>query len=429
MNARFEAMRAQWIASLVAGLLVTFFQVSARAETTVRWLHIEQNPQILETWTQIARDYEAQHPDVTIDMQFLENEAFKTKLTTLLQSEDRPHIFYSWGGGVLQAQIEAGVLRDVTDHMRGDWEAGLSPAAVNAFSYDGDVYGAPMLVSQVGFWYNKDLFAQAGLDADAIVEWDDLLAAVQTLKDAGITPIAAGGADKWPLHFYYTLLAIRLGGAEGFAAAMAGENGGFESDVYVRSGELYLQLTEMEPFQRGYLAAKYQEAAGVFGNGDAAMHLMGNWDYNTMKTNSVSGEGIPDDRLGWFDFPQIPDQAGRPTDTLGGINGWIFSAGAPDEAVDFMRVFLSQENQRMMGREGFFIPVAKGASSDIQNPFFKAVADNITASQYHQIFYDQMLGPDVGRVVNDVSQDLASGVVTPEEAAEQIQQAYEDANY
>ena len=62
-------------------------------------------------------------------------------------------------------------------------------------------------------------------------------------------------------------------------------------------------------------------------------------------------------------------------------------------------------------------------------PFFKAVAENIAASQYHQIFYDQMLGPDVGRVVNDVSQDLASGVITPEEAAEQVQQAYEDATF
>ena len=136
MSARLDALKAQWIASLVAGLLVVVFQVSARAETVVRWLHIEQNPQILETWTQIARDYEAQHPDVTIDMQFLENEAFKTKLTTLLQSDDRPHIFYSWGGGVLQAQIEAGVLRTVTDHMRGEWEESLSPAAVNAFTQD-----------------------------------------------------------------------------------------------------------------------------------------------------------------------------------------------------------------------------------------------------------------------------------------------------
>ena len=131
---------------------------------------------------QVVADYEAAHPDVTIEMQFLENEAFKAKLTTLLQSDARPDIFYSWGGGVLKVQIEAGVLRDIDDLMRGEWEETLSPAAVNAFTYDGKVYGTPHLVSQVGFWYNKALFAKAGLNADDIKTWDDLLGAVQKLK-------------------------------------------------------------------------------------------------------------------------------------------------------------------------------------------------------------------------------------------------------
>ena len=38
-----------------------------------------------------------------------------------------------------------------------------------------------------------------------IKTWDDLLAAVKKLKAAGITPLVVGGADKWPLHFYWTL--------------------------------------------------------------------------------------------------------------------------------------------------------------------------------------------------------------------------------
>ena len=112
------------------------------------------------------------------------------------------------------------------------------------------------------------------------------------------------------------------------------------------------------------------------------MQLQGNWDYNTHRTNSVSKEGIPDDNLGWFPFPVVEGGAGQPTDTLGGINGWIFSKDASDEAVDFMRHFVSPENQRMMGREGFFIPVAKGAAGDMKNPFFRQISENITASEY-----------------------------------------------
>lgn len=417
-------MRKHLAVSLAAAAMFT--AGAAAAETTVKWLHIEAVPANRAIWEQVARDYEALNPDVTVEMQFLENEAFKAKLTTILQSDDRPDIFYSWGGGVFEAQVEAGVLRDIDDIMQGEWADSLSPAAVNAFTHDGKAYGAPMLVSQVGFWYNKELFAQAGVDAEAIQTWDDLLGAVQTFKDADITPIAAGGADKWPLHFYWTHLAIRLGGKAGFDAAVNGE--GFEGDTFVKAGELYNQLNELEPYQRGFLANTYPEAAGFFGDGKAAMHFMGNWDYNVQRSNSVSKEGIADDNLGWFPFPAVDGGVGEPTDTLGGINGWIFSKGASDEAVDFMRYFTNQENQRLMGREGLFIPVAKGADGEMANPFFQRISKNIAASNYHQIFYDQMLGPDVGRVVNDISADLAAGVITPEEAAETVHEAWEFEN-
>ena len=52
-----------------------------------------------------------------------------------------------------------------------------------------------------------------------------------------------------------------------------------------------------------------------------------------------------------------------------------------------------------------------------EEPFFKGNAEP-GASQYHQIFLDQMLGPSVGRVVNDVSTDIAAGNMTPKDAAQ-----------
>ena len=64
------------------------------------------------------------------------------------------------------------MLRDIDGLMRGEWEETLSAAAVNAFTYDGKAYGTPHLVSQVGFWYNKDLFAQAGVNAGDIKIWE-----------------------------------------------------------------------------------------------------------------------------------------------------------------------------------------------------------------------------------------------------------------
>ncbi len=407
-----------------AGFAATGLTTAAQAQTTVKWLHIEANPEIAEYYEEQARAFEAEHPGVTVELQFLENEAFKAKLPTILQSDEKPHIFYSWGGGVFHAQAQAGVLADITEYMDGDWASTLSPAGVDAFTYDGVVHGAPMLVSQVGFFYNKALFAEAGVNADEIATWDDLLAAVQALKDAGITPIAAGGADKWPLHFYWTHLAIRLGGKAGFEAATSGEGDGFENEIFVQSGELFEQLVELDPFQDGFLAFTYPQAAGYFGDGNAAMHLMGNWDYNTARSNSASGEGLSDDEMGWFAFPAVPGGAGEPTDTLGGINGWLITEGAPEEAIMFVRHFVSPEVQAEMGSRGYLIPVANGAAEGLTNPFFAQVAENIGNSNYHQIFYDQMLGPSVGRVVNDVSTDLAAGAISAQEAAELVQEAW-----
>src|SRR6516165_9037135 len=101
---------------------------AATADTTVKWLHIEANPAQVKIWEEVARAYEAVHPGVRIEMQFLENEAYKAKLPTILQSKDRPNIIYSWAGGVLKAQIEAGVLDDITDQVAG-YRDSLTPAA------------------------------------------------------------------------------------------------------------------------------------------------------------------------------------------------------------------------------------------------------------------------------------------------------------
>ena len=87
---------------------------AAQAAVTVRWLHIEQNTDVAAFYADMARRFEAARPGVKVELQYLENESFKKKLTTLLQSPDRPHIVYSWAGGVLREQVKAGVIQDIT---------------------------------------------------------------------------------------------------------------------------------------------------------------------------------------------------------------------------------------------------------------------------------------------------------------------------
>lgn len=400
---------------------------AALAQTTVKWLHIEANPAQVKIWEEVARDFEAKNPGVKVEMQYLENEAYKAKAPTLLQSKDRPHIIYSWAGGVLRSQVEAGVLEDITAQVQ-DVKESISASAVAAFTVDGKIYGLPHTVSQVGFMANKELLGKAGVDPAGVKTWDDLLEATKKLKAAGITPIAVGGADKWPVHFYWTHLAGRIGGKPAFQAALKGENGGFEAETFQKAGELFKQLIDLQPFQNGFLGFKSQQAIGHFGDGRAAMILAISSFYHTQKVFAADKVGISDDKLAWIDFPTVPGGKGAATDTLGGINGWIITKGAPKEAVNFVKHFISPDVQKRLAGGNFLIPTVKGAEVGLGSAFMRNIAQNIARSNYHQNFWDQDLGPSVGRVVNDATTELAGGTMAPKQVAKAIQDAFKQGN-
>jgi raffinose/stachyose/melibiose transport system substrate-binding protein len=419
-------MRILKRAAVAATVLLLTAGVAA-AQTTIKWLHLEVNPNQVKIWEEVARDFEAKNPGVKIEMQFLENEAYKAKLPSMLQSKDRPHIIYSWSGGVLKSQIEAGVLEDITAPMAG-YKDNLAPAAVSAFTLDGKIYGIPFAQSQTGFFYNKELMAKAGLDGARIKTWDDLLDAVKKLKAAGITPLMVGGADKWPIHFYWTNLAVRIGGKPAFDAALRGENGGFEGETFIKAGQTFKQLVDLEPFQNGFLGFKNPQALGAFGDGKAAMTLAISTAYAQQRSLSADKKGISDENLGWFDFPVVAGGKGDPSDTLGGINGWLVTKDAPKETVAFVKSFVSLEVQKRLAAGGFLVPVYKGADEGLASPLIRNIAQNLAKSKYHQNYYDQSLGPSVGRVVNDVTAEIAGASMTPDAAAKAIQAAYKQGN-
>jgi raffinose/stachyose/melibiose transport system substrate-binding protein len=399
----------------------------AAAQTTVKWLHIEANPNQVKIWEEVARDFEAKNAGVKVEMQYLENEAYKAKAPTLLQSRDRPHIIYSWAGGVLKAQVEAGVLEDITAQAQ-DYKDKLSASALAAFTLEGKIYGLPHTVSQVGFMANKELLGKAGVDAAAVKTWDDLLDAVKKLKAAGITPIAVGGADKWPIHFYWTHLAGRIGGRAAFQAALKGQDGGFEGEAFQKAGDLFKQLIDLQPFQNGFLGFKSQQAIGHFGDQKAAMILAISSFYHTQKVFAADKTGVSDDKLAWISFPTVPSGKGEASDTLGGINGWLVTKGAPKEAVSFVKHFISEDVQKRLAGQNFLIPTFKGAESGLGSAFMRNIAQNIASSKYHQNFWDQDLGPSVGRVVNDATAELAGGTMTPRAVAKAINDAWKQGN-
>ncbi len=416
--------------TLASTTAITFMlgAASVSAATVVKWMHVELDPKSVAVWEEIAKDYETKHPDVDIQLQFLENEAFKAKLPTLLQSNDVPDFFYSWGGGVLEEQSKTGALKDLTEVFDADGgkiRNAYNPAAIDGLSFDGKVWAVPYRVSLVSFFYNKELFSKAGVKAEDIKTWDDLGAAVKKIKEAGIVPIAGGGGEKWPIHFYWSYLVMRNGGQSVFEAASKGEGEGFMDPAIIKAGEQLAEFGKLEPFQPGYLGATWPQALGVFGDGKAAMILgFDNTEANQRK-NAGDGKGLASDNLGRFAFPMVTGGAGKATDTLGGLNGWAVTKNASKEAIDFATFLTDADNEKKLAAAGMILPVAVGASEAVKDPLMADSAKQLAASTWHQNFFDQTLGAAVGRVVNDISVEIVSGQMTAEEGAQQIQDAFE----
>lgn len=424
---RFRLVPASAAAVAIAAALLAS-QATAAAAATVKWFIAESNTAQTAWMREVARAYEARTPGTTVAIEVMTSEPYKAKLTTMLQSRDRPDLVYSWGGGVLYAQVEAGFLKDISADLQGAWRASFSPAAVEAMTYKGRTYGVPVQATVSGLWYSKTLLARANVDPASLATWDGLLAAVRALKAAGITPFAVGGADKWPLNQYWAQIALRVGGRQAFESAFnrSGRAGaGFDGPDLLRTSQLYRQLVEMEPFQRGYMGDTGPQAAGQFGDGKAAMAVIGNWHYPLQRNQSGDQRGQPDEAIGWMPFPTVPGGKGDPSDLLAGINGYLVTRDAPPEAVAFLRYYSSEEVQRDAARRGLFIPVVRGAEQDLANPFFRDMAVRLQNAAYAQNYWDQMLGPQAGRVVNDASADLAAGRITAAQMGSRIQDAWE----
>src|SRR5690606_9853040 len=114
----------------------------------------------------------------------------------------------------------------------------------------------------------------------------------------------------------------RQGGVAGMAEAA--KTGAFDGPAFVTAGAKLAELVALEPFQPGFLGAKYMANDGqsaIMGNGQAAMELMGQWAPTIEAAYSTDKQGIGD-RLGFFPFPALEGGSGAPTEVLGGANGF-----------------------------------------------------------------------------------------------------------
>lgn len=390
-------------------------------DVTLTWWHNSNNEPGQGYYEQVAADFEAANEGVTIEISPMAHEDMLTRLDAAFQTGDAPDVYMERGGGELAAHVEAGLTMDLSEVAAEEIEK-IGPS-VAGWQYQGKTYALPFSVGVVGFWYNTDLFEQAGI-TEAPETMDDLYAAIDALKGAGIEPISVGAGDKWPAAHYWYYFSVRECSED--VLIEAGETMDFSDECFIRAGEDLEELVAAEPFNAGFLATPAQtgptSASGLLATEQVAMELAGHWEPGVMQGLTEDNQGLGD-KTGWFPFPQVEGGEGDPDAPMGGGDAWACSADAPPECVDFIKYLLSDEVQTGFAELDMGVPTNPAAVGSITNPVLADLVTIRDEAPYVQLYLDTLFGENVGGAMNDAIALVFAGQAGPQDVVDAIQAA------
>lgn len=344
--------------------------------------------------------------DVWASVKGFANDPYKAELQAAMDTATPPDVFLNWGGGHLKQFVDAGKVMDLTAALESDpaFLDQFLPSVLDAVQLDGKTYGVPVRgVQPVLLFYNRSVFQEAGLQPPAT--WNDLLALVDAFQAQGIQPIALAGAQSWTELMWIEYLLDRVGGVEKFQAIAGGAEGAWRDPAVLTALEMTRELVDRGAFGSSFETVGYDVggASTLLAEGEAAMHLMGSWEFATQLDQNPE---FAADQLGWVPFPTVANGAGDPANLVGNPANYMSvsaEADAVDGAVEFINrapVSDSYINSRIaLGEvpplEGIEIRLTENPHSDYLTFVYDLVrqAPNFTQS------WDQALSPTVSKAL------------------------------
>ncbi|WP_417852262.1 ABC transporter substrate-binding protein [Bifidobacterium oedipodis] len=180
----------------------------------------QDNRTVISVWSwepsmgKVISRFEAANPDIRVEWTNISGyENLNTAIQDGYGTPDVAQIEYY----ALPQYAVSGQLLDITDRVGSDYSNFFTPGTWSSVQLAGRVYGQPMDSGPMAFFYNKDVFEQAGVDATQIKTWDDYYEAAKKLKKIGVY-IAADAGDA---SFYAAM--IWLAGGRPFHTSQDGK--------------------------------------------------------------------------------------------------------------------------------------------------------------------------------------------------------------
>lgn len=356
-------------------------------------------------YEQFIDTFEAANPGITVKFETFEAANYNTILATALAGGTGPDLMMVRAYGGLENVAAAGYLEPLTtETVPALAEFSAASLAAESGRADGTLYAVPFASQTQLVIYNKALF-----DANGIAEpqtWDELVAASQKLKDAGVIPFANGTATAWQNETVTFGLGSSLMGKDFYDELMAGTTD-FTDERFTGALAAVADVAA-QYFPDGFIGLDYPSAQQLFSSGMAGMFIGGSYELATFKTQN------PDIELGVFAAPGKTAE----DEKLVGLyfdGGYAANAaGANKEAsLKFLNYLASKEFGQAFADTLSNISTVPGVTFD--NPLLAEVNElNQSSIPYLMLAHFRYGEPSGSVLIQGEMQKLFSGQTTPE---------------
>lgn len=418
---KYQSIKLTSLLLVVCTLMMAVFGAVAQdtEEVTLQFWFLSSGPENLAQMERAVARFEALNPNVTVEITpYTFDEMIRT-LPLALNGGTGPDVLYV--NPLSQGQdryARAGHLVELTEIAQERGWLDNYPAdsvAYNNKGTPGQIFGIPYATNTIGVYYNKEIFAELGLEIPSTLEGFEAL--MQTVKDAGYEPVSVGGRTGWPLEHVWSQLSHTNADLEVFAELeQLNLDFSYTDPRIVESAERFGSWCELGFFNQGALGTSYQEANDLFINREVVMNIGGSWA-------AVNFEQA-DFEVGFFATPpmnpELPWNAGgqAPSNNL----TITVYANHPDWGIELIDYLLGEENMSVFFSEGMLVTHQ-----------FDGMPEPQTSLQGEMYEAMQMRGPgyymgvvnaELGSAIFAQLQDLCGGSVTAQEAMENIQSVY-----
>lgn len=126
--------------------------------------------------TELIAKFQEENPNITVKVEFIPQDNYASKLIPSLATDSAPDVFQVQSGMVYRLAKEGSIQPlDETVVTTADMENDFVASTIDALKYDGKYYGVPTDTQSIIMFWNKDLLAAEGLDAENGPQtWDEL---------------------------------------------------------------------------------------------------------------------------------------------------------------------------------------------------------------------------------------------------------------